>query len=105
MSPPRETVVRRAHTPHLVVRAYHYDGSAYRTIGYAFANGDLGTGVPVAGSAIGKGVVLSGGLDSWGTGGPLGYQALGSYNFGSKSFWGRGRVTTRVSQNGPSQMR
>ncbi|MBA3673243.1 MAG: hypothetical protein H0W68_14625, partial [Gemmatimonadaceae bacterium] len=39
----------------------------------------------------------------WGTGGPLGYQALGSYNIGSESFWGRGRVSTRVSQGDGGQ--
>ena len=48
---------------------------------------------------------MSGGLDHWGTGSPLGYQLLGSYNFGSESYWTRGRVTTRVADRSPGQVR
>jgi hypothetical protein len=82
-----------------------YDGgAAYASIGYAFTNNDI-TGAPVAGATSGKGTVLSAGWDMWGTGGPLGSQALASYNFGSESFWGRGRLTTRVSQNGAAHTR
>jgi hypothetical protein len=79
-------------------------GNVYGSVGYAFTNNDIAGG-PVAGATAGEGVVVNGGLDYWGTGGPLGYQAMASYNFGGESFWGRGRVTTRVSQNGQSSSR
>jgi hypothetical protein len=84
---------------------YNYNGGSIDgTIGYQFSNSTV-SGAPVTGTATGRGVDIAGDWEYWGTGGPLGYQALASYNFGGKSFWGRGRVTTRVSQNGPSQMR
>lgn len=72
-------------------------GSLSFTAGYAFVSGEdtprpLGSGV----TDNQDGVVLSTALDYWGTGGPLGYQILGSYNFGGESLWTRGRVTTRV---------
>jgi hypothetical protein len=79
-------------------------GAVYGTVGYAFTNNEV-SGTPVVGSDVGEGVVASAGWDYWGTGGPLGSQVLGSYNFGSESFWGRGRVTTRVSQKGASSTR
>jgi hypothetical protein len=79
-------------------------GAAYGTVGYAFTKHEV-RGAPVVGSDIGEGVVASGGWDYWGTGGPLGSQVLGSYNFGSESVWGRGRVTTRVSQRGAASTR
>jgi hypothetical protein len=84
---------------------YHYNGGSLDgTVGYQFSSG-TNSGAPVAGTAVGRGVDLAGDWEYWGTGGPLGYQALADYNFGGDSFWGRGRVTTRVSQHGPSQMR
>lgn len=84
---------------------YNYNGGAVSgTVGYEFSNVDNGR-TPVVGAESGRGVDLAGDWEEWGTGGPLGYQALGSYNFGSQSFWGRGRVTTRVSQHGAAQTR
>lgn len=77
-------------------------GALSFTAGYAFVSGDGDGGIqgPLGTSVVDNqdGVVLSTALDYWGTGGPLGYQLLGSYNFGGESFWGRGRVTSRISQ-------
>lgn len=78
----------------------NYPGGALSfTAGYAFVSGDEGTS-PIGAAVTDNqdGFVLSSALDHWGTGGPVGYQLLASYNFGGESFWGRGRVTTRVSQ-------
>lgn len=83
--------------PYVGVRSGYTGGSAYGTVGYAFSNREDDVGAVAADR--GEGVVVSGGLDHWGTGGPLGYQLLGSYNFGSESYWTRGRVTTRLGQS------
>lgn len=91
-------------TPAVGLNNAYNGGATYATIGYAFMNNDFSGGA-VTGAATGEGAVLAGGWDYWGTGGPLGYQVLASYNFGGESFWGRGRVTTRVSQNGASSTR
>jgi hypothetical protein len=85
--------------PYAGLRNNFPGGSVAFTAGYAFVSDDdspgpLGTGV----ADSRDGVVVSGSLDHWGTGGPLGYQLLASYNFGGESLWTRGRVTTRVSQ-------
>lgn len=85
--------------PYAGLRNNFPGGSLAFTAGYAFvsdddAPGPLGTGV----ADSRDGVVVSGALDHWGTGGPLGYQLLASYNFGGESLWTRGRVTTRVSE-------
>lgn len=82
--------------PYAGLRSGYEGGAAYGTVGYAFSNRDDDVG-PVA-TDRGEGVVLSGGLDHWGTGGPLGYQLLGSYNFGTEGYWTRGRVTTRAGR-------
>lgn len=87
--------------PYAGLRSGYEGGSVYGTVGYAFSNRDEDVG-PVAADR-GSGVVVSGGLDHWGTGGPLGYQLLGSYNFGSEAYWTRGRVTTRTGES--SRMR
>ena len=69
------------------------------TIGYSFAN-ENATNVAIAGDQ-GSGTSLSLGWDHWGAGAsePLAYQALYSYNFGTKSTWTRGRVTARGSNS------
>lgn len=84
--------------PYAGLRSGYQGGSVYGTLGYAFSNRAEDVG-PVAADR-GSGVVVSGGLDHWGTGGPLGFQLLGSYNFGSEAYWTRGRVTTRVNPTG-----
>lgn len=82
-----------------------YDGgSMFATVGYAFSNREDDQAVAAAADR-GDGAVLSAGVDHWGTGGRLGWQALGSYNFGSESYWTRGRVTTRVGDPSPTAMR
>jgi hypothetical protein len=81
-------------------------GSVYGTVGYAFSNRDQGTRiVSTTTNDVGTGVVVAAGWDHWGSGGPWGHQLLGSYNFDSENFWGRGRVTRRISASGPSQRR
>ena len=79
----------------------NYNGGAVSgSVGYAFSNrSEKIAGGPAITSDNGKGVVVSGGVDYWGTGGPAGYQVLGSYNFGSSSLWARGRATTRLGQS------
>ena len=81
-----------------------YDaGEVYGAVGYEFSNKH--TGGPVVAGTSGRGTVINGGWDHWGTTGPMGYQALAAYNFGSKSSWERGRVTRRISQHGNAQTR
>lgn len=85
--------------PYAGVRNNFTGGSLAFTAGYAFVSDDEAPrplGTAVADSK--DGVVVSGALDHWGTGGPLGYQVLASYNFGGQSLWTRGRVTTRVRE-------
>jgi hypothetical protein len=74
-------------------------GTVYGTLGYAFQSRseDFSGNVVTTAGDTHDGAVLSGGLEYWGTGGPLGAQALASYNFGGKSIWTRGRVTSRVA--------
>jgi hypothetical protein len=68
-------------------------GSAHATVGYAFSDKD--TPVPaVVGAEAGSGTVVAAGWERMGTG--LGFQTLASYNTGSESFWGRGRVTKPI---------
>lgn len=81
--------------PSVGVRNNFDGGSAQARIGYAFRNKDdvaIGTLVPDAGD----GVVVAGQVDYWGTGSPLGAQAIASYDFGGESLWARGRLTTRL---------
>ena len=86
--------------------ANNYDGgSVHANLGYAFSNKSGISGLNVSGADAGEGVVLAGGWDQWGTGSPWGQQILGSYNFGSESFWGRGRLSKRITPSGASQRR
>jgi hypothetical protein len=69
--------------------------------GYAWEDADEGsavTGVPVS---TGKGATGGAQLEYWGTG-AVGAQAIATYNFGSETFWGRGRVLGRVAALQPS---
>ena len=84
--------------PYVGMRNLFEGGSASINVGYAFSNKDRDFEAPAIVGDRGDGVVLSGGWDYWGTGGPLGYQLLGAYNFGSESIWTRGRVSTRLMQ-------
>jgi len=85
--------------PYAGLRNNFPGGSLAFTAGYAFVSDDDTPGpLGTAAADSRDGVVVSGALDHWGTGGPVGYQLLASYNFGGESLWTRGRVTTRVSQ-------
>ena len=79
-------------------------GTVYGTVGYAISNKDTPIATPST-NDIGDGVVVAGGWDHWGSGGPWGHQVLGSYNFDSEAFWGRGRLTRRLSMTGAAQKR
>lgn len=84
--------------PYVGMRNLFDGGSLGVNLGYAFANKDVDP-TPVFVSESSDGVVLSGGLDYWGTeSSRLGYQLLAAYNFGSEGFWGRGRATTRLGE-------
>lgn len=89
--------------PYMGMRNGFTGGSASINLGYAFSNKD--TDAPAIVSDRGDGVVLSGGWDYWGTGGPFGYQLLGAYNFGTESIWTRARATTRIQQRQNGQTR
>ena len=44
-------------------------------------------------------------MEQWGSGTGVGGQALATYNFGSESFWGRGRVDMPIMQLNPGAVR
>jgi hypothetical protein len=85
------TVVR----PYAGLRNRYDGGSVYGTVGYAFSSRDVPA--PIVAADQGSGVVVSGGWDHWGTGERLATQVLAAYNFGTESFWGRGRGTRRIA--------
>ena len=64
-------------------------------VGYSFAGkGDI----PIVNAAAsGSGVVNEAQVDYWGTG-AVALQGIASYNYGSSSFWGRGRAGLRVAR-------
>lgn len=67
--------------------------------GYNFQN-SANPSNPGVFADIGKdGVIVGSQFEYWGTG-ALGAQAIASYNFGSETFWGRGRVTARIAHIG-----
>ena len=102
--PSRTNIV--AVKPYAGLSSNYGSGSVYGTLGYSFSNRDDGTRVlSTSTNDIGQGVVIAGGWDHWGTGGPWGHQLLASYNFDSEGFWGRGRMTRRISPAGQSQRR
>jgi hypothetical protein len=72
--------------------------------GYQFEGNDAVLVAP-ASIASGEGFVLTGQLESWGTGKDLGGQALATYNFGSSTFWGRGRIDAPILALNPGALR
>jgi hypothetical protein len=75
-------------------------GTAQFRVGYAFrdANDDDDDliGRPIVAADVGDdGITNSAQLDYWGNG-DIGAQLIGSYNYGSEAFWGRGRLTKRI---------
>ena len=84
-----------------------YDGgSVGANVGYSWANKDVSGFLTSVAADQGDGVVVSGNWDHWGTTNePMGYQLLGSYNFGSEGLWSRARVTRNMTVGRPSQRR
>jgi hypothetical protein len=92
--------------PYVGLSNNYGSGDIYGTVGYAFSNRDEGVRIlTTSTNDVGSGVVVAGGWDHWGNGTPWGHQLLGSYNFDSENFWGRGRVTRQISASGPAQRR
>ncbi len=85
--------------PYVGLTEHFVGGSLNGTIGYAFANQSVTAPVSATVGDQGSGAVVTGGWNEWGTGGPLGYQLLGSYNIRTQSLWTRGRITTRLSES------
>lgn len=79
-------------------------GSLGANIGYSFSNRDAASNPGIIADR-GDGLVVSGGWDYWGTGGPYAYQVLGSYHLGSESIWTRGRATRQLQQRANGQTR
>src|SRR3954464_11330634 len=73
-------------------------------VGYQFESNTAVLAAPTS-IAAGEGVVVTGQLESWGTGKELGGQALATYNFGSKTIWTRGRVDMPLTQLNPGAVR
>jgi hypothetical protein len=99
------TVTTTSFRPSAGLRNNYPGGSAQARIGYAFTNRDTSAVAATDFVDSRDGVVITGQVDHWGTGGPLGWQWLGAYNFGAQSLWTRGRVTTRVGPPEPRQIR
>jgi hypothetical protein len=93
--------------PYVGLSRNYGNGSFYGTVGYAFSNRDNSALVRTTSTNdIGDGIVVAGGWDHWGASTtPWGHQVLASYNTDSENFWGRGRVTRRISQSGAAQRR
>lgn len=92
--------------PYVGLKKGYDGGEVGANVGYSFSNKDVSGFVSSVVPDEGDGVVVGANWDYWGRGNdPMGYQLLGSYNFGSEGFWGRGRVTRRISAAGASQRR
>lgn len=84
-------------TPSIGLKNSFGTGAFQARVGYSFSNKD---DVPLVNAeASGSGVVNSAQVDYWGTG-AMSAQAIGSYNWGSEAFWGRGRLGFRVARFG-----
>jgi len=84
-------------TPSIGLKNNFGTGSVQARVGYSFSNKD---NVPLVNAeASGSGVVTSAQADYWGSG-AMSAQGIGSYNWGSESFWGRGRLGFRVARFG-----
>jgi hypothetical protein len=73
-------------------------------VGYQFESNSALLTAPSS-IAAGEGVVVTGQLESWGTGTGIGGQALATYNFGSETMWGRGRLDMPLTQLNPGAIR
>lgn len=85
-------------TPTVGLKNSFNGGSFSARVGYTFTGSSSSLGVPIFSSeGGGKGVVNTAQLDYWGSG-AVSAQAIGSYNYGSESFWGRGRLGARIAR-------
>lgn len=82
-------------TPSIGIKNTFTGGSVSAKVGYSFSNATDDSPVPVFTSQGGDGIVNSFQLDYWGTG-SWSAQGLADYNYGSESFFGRGRVGRRI---------
>lgn len=74
-------------------------------VGYQFeGEGATASTAPVP-QNVGDGAVVTGQLEHWGTGRGLGSQLLGTYNFGSETFWGRARASVGLAEMQPGAVR
>jgi hypothetical protein len=80
--------------PFIGLRDNFTNGTLYGTVGYAFSDRDVSGPVSATVGDQGDGFVLGGGWETWGM--PIGWQLLGSYNFGTEALWVRGRGTTTL---------
>lgn len=84
--------------PAVGFRAPFSVGSVNANIGYAFTDKEL-PGVAVGTSTDqGEGVVLAGGINLRPSSARIEWEGLGSYNFGSESFWGRAQASRPIRQ-------
>lgn len=81
-------------TPSVGIKNSFGSGSAQFRVGYSFQNRDDDGSIAFA-EGGGDGVVNSAQVDYWGTG-AWSAQGIASYNYGSGSFWGRGRFAKRL---------
>lgn len=90
-------------TPSLGISNNFGPGAFQVSVGYSFQNAeDDVTVAPAFAPGGGSGVVNTAQVDYWGSG-SWSAQAIGSYSYGSESFWGRGRAAKRlfsVGENG-----
>ena len=82
-------------TPSVGIKNSFGSGSAQFRVGYSFQNRDEDRNVPAFTEGGGDGIVNSAQVDYWGTG-AWNAQGIASYNYGSSSFWGRGRLAKRL---------
>jgi hypothetical protein len=82
-------------TPTIGLKNNFHTGDFIGRVGYSFSGKN---DIPIVNAqASGSGVVTEGQVDYWGTG-AMSAQGIADYNFGSSSFWGRGRLGFRFAK-------
>ena len=85
-------------TPSVGIKNNFGSGSGSFRVGYSFKNDDDDdddNNVPAFAEGGGDGIVNTAQVDYWGSG-SIAAQGIASYNYGSESFWGRGRLAKRL---------
>lgn len=85
-------------TPSVGIKNNFGSGSGSFRVGYSFKNDDDDNddnNVPAFAEGGGDGIVNTAQIDYWGSG-SIAAQGIASYNYGSESFWGRGRLAKRL---------